>query len=137
MTRTQMTMALAVVVLSLFSFSVHAQQCTIVYSLNGLSHQSFNQQVNQLNPHLLRKEIRLIDMNTWQTELPHLPISGRERAKLRKQYVMPKTENSAVLLNKSNEVIDRYENTVDLVDIILSCTKDSGSQEAAGQVANR
>ena len=96
-------------------------QCTIVYSLKGLSHQTFNQQINDLASHLKRLKIGLVDMNQWQDTSPHIRTSGREKALMRKKYVMSKFNNSAVVLDRHGDVISRYENTAELVDMIMRC----------------
>ena len=98
-------------------------QCTVVYSLKGLSHQTFNQQISDLSSHLKRLKIGFIDMNQWQGAPPHLKVSGREKALMRKKYVMSKFNNSAVVLDRHGDIINRYENTVELVDMIMRCKK--------------
>lgn len=103
--------------------SIDVNACTIVYSLKGLSQQSFERQTDRLGSHLRRQQITLVDLNNWYKQPPYKEVSGRERALLRKRYNMRKADNTAVLINEQGTVIKRYEDTVDLVDILLSCKR--------------
>ena len=107
---------------------VKDKKCTVVYSLNGLSHSIFNDQINHLSRHLDNKNVQLIDMNQWQSHHPHRAISGRDRALLRKRFVMQKNKNTAVIVNKFGTVIDRVEDTVNLVDLLMQCSDGSVRQ---------
>ena len=116
---------------------VSGKQCTIVYSLNGHSHSVFNEQIAHLSRHLTTKDVQLIDMNRWQNQHPHTPVSGRDRLLLRKRFVMGKGRNTAVVLNKQGVVLEGYEDTVDLVDLLLQCSDGKSSKQARSAVASR
>lgn len=98
-----------------------SHQCTIIYALDGVAHASFNQQIHTLKHHLKEKRVELIDINEWQSSPPHVSVSGREKALLRKRYALSFTDDNAVLLNAHGRLVERYSNTVDLVDILLNC----------------
>lgn len=121
--RSTLKCALGAASLMLAAFSVAARphQCTIIYALDGVAHQSFNQQVDALQHHLKEKRVELIDINEWQSAPPHVSVSGREKALLRKRYALSFTDDNAVLLNANGVLVERYSNMVDLVDILLNC----------------
>ncbi len=96
-------------------------QCTIIYALDGVAHDSFNQQIESLERHLKEKKVELIDINEWQSSPPHVAVSGREKALLRKRYALGFSDDNAVLLNARGKLVERYSNTVDLVDILMNC----------------
>lgn len=97
------------------------RQCTIVYALDGLAYAAFNTQITTLEQHLVWQNVGLIDLNQWQTQKPHIPTSGRKRAMLRRQFAFATNQDYAVLLDKQGKVLQRYESTVDLVDMLLTC----------------
>jgi hypothetical protein len=99
-------------------------KCTIVSSLGRSANQYFAEQVAQLDVHLVRKNIRIIDLNNWHDNPPYLRVSGRERAKLRTRLSLPSNVNQAILLDERNQVLKRFSGTVNLVDVILSCDEN-------------
>jgi hypothetical protein len=113
--------------LSLLSLSVQAEEqetqhkCLLIYSLSGPSQTFFSQQVEQLKMQLLRKDIALMDLNSWYPEPPYIALSGRQKSLLRTSYDLPHQGNAAVLLDKNDQLIVRYQGTVDLVNILLAC----------------
>lgn len=121
-----LTKGLALLCLAGFMTSASGQsaplQCTIVYALDGVAYDAFNQQIDTLERHLRFQNIGLIDLNQWQHGKPHLKVSGRERATLRKQYAFTSDEDNAVVLDKQGKLLRRYQSTVDLVDMMLTCT---------------
>ena len=122
---TQLTLCLLFVLAIVFPHASKAKapRCTVIYSLTGISHQSLNTQIDRLSASIEKHNIRIIDMNTWQDTPPHFAVTGRQKRLMRKQYVMSKFKNTAVLLDSNENVISRYENTVDLVDLLLSCKR--------------
>ncbi len=98
-----------------------SKSCTIVYALNGLSYASFAQQIDALRPHIMNKRVALIDLNQWQTALPHIVLSGREKSMLRKHLQISRSQNTLVLFNKKGAVIRRYESGIDLVEALMTC----------------
>lgn len=118
-----LTFLLGAVSIALASTSAVARphQCTIIYALDGVAHESFNQQVESLEHHLKEKKVELIDINDWQSSPPHVPVTGREKALLRKRYALSFSDDNAVLLNARGKLVERYSNTVDLVDILMNC----------------
>jgi hypothetical protein len=113
--------------LSLLSLSAQAEdqgpqhKCLMIYSLSGPSQTFFSQQVEQLKMQLLRKDIALMDLNSWYPEPPYIALSGRQKSLLRTSYDLPHQGNAAVLLDKNDQLIVRYQGTVDLVNILLAC----------------
>lgn len=114
---------LGILIFALIPFNAfaRAQQCTIIYALNGIAYESFNQQVSSLGPHLLTKKVDLIDLNKWQGLPPHIEVSGREKALLRKQFALQSYDDNAVLLDRDGKIVERFSNTVDLVEMLLRC----------------
>lgn len=96
-------------------------KCLLIYSLSGPSQTFFSQQVEQLKAQLLRHDIALMDLNSWYPEPPYIALSGRQKSLLRTTYNLPYQGNTAVLLDKNNQLIIRYQGTVDIVNIMLAC----------------
>lgn len=96
-------------------------RCNIVFALDGLAYQSFSAEVEQLAPHLIRKNISLIDLNHWQEGALFQNISGRQRAKLRVLLELPRGINQAVLVNKKGRIMTRHRGSANLIDMLLVC----------------
>lgn len=97
--------------------STTGENCTLFYRLNGLAMEEFSTQKQQLTPHLQRKKIVLVDIQSWHKSR----LSGRERMRIQKQYEFPRSKDFAVLVNASGDKVKQYANDVDLVSVLLDC----------------
>lgn len=103
-------------------FAAPQSQCTFVYSLQGPAYHAFQEQIRGLQPALARKRIRLLDLQKWNSQLPHLSLSGRERRLLRDQYQLKGNQSQALLIDHNHpEKLHYYRGSVDLVDALLNC----------------
>lgn len=111
---------------SFMSMANPAANCTVVFSASGGSYDTLQSQITLLSRHLRTKNVRLIDLNHWQTRWPYIPVSGREKAQMRRQFGFAQhgqhANAQAVLLNVDGEPIRRYSNTLDLVDMLMDCS---------------
>ena len=93
--------------------------CTILYSLKGEMAEQFENQRHNLQNHLSRKRIKLLNLNEWQDTR----LSGRERNLLRKKYALTRSGNHAVIFNRKGDIVMDITRNIDLVDIIMHCPK--------------
>ena len=95
--------------------------CTILYNLNGSTHKQFNRQRMQLQTHLDRLRIKLMDLNNWQGNKEI--ISGRNKKRLREHFALSKKENKVLIFNERRALVTTKIQGFDLVQLIMECKK--------------
>lgn len=95
--------------------------CAVVYSLYGVTQMRFQEQREQMQPHLKRLRIRLYDLNDWQYHVT--PLSGRERQVIRRTYDLRPREDNALMLFVNGELLVHQQRDIDLVSLVMTCAQ--------------
>lgn len=90
--------------------------CMIIYQLKKETAQEFEHQKQQLQPHIERKRVQLLDLTDWANQL-----SGRKRNQLKRQFEFKESKNNLVVIDKKGKILVKMREHIDLVNALLHC----------------
>ena len=90
--------------------------CTIITSFIPATAPIYLNQFEKLKRHLKREKVQVLHLMNWKGHL-----AARDVRRLRQHWQLSYRENSAVLLDKRLQLLQRYEKGFDLVDALMRC----------------